>query len=82
MNARPVLLVTTIVPPDRVASLRALHEREGLEVAIYDGRRHHDRQGALRSGNGRDDRHQRGHASAREAVQWSVRHKNEYPAPA
>lgn len=41
MSDRPVLLVTTLVPPDRVASLRALHEREGLEVAIYDGRQHH-----------------------------------------
>ena len=41
MSARPVLLVTNLVPQDRVASLRALHEREGLEVAIYDGRLHH-----------------------------------------
>jgi len=40
-DTRPVLLVTNLVPPDRVASLRALHELEGLEVAIYDGRLHH-----------------------------------------
>lgn len=41
MSGRPVLLVTNLVPPDRIASLRALHELEGLEVAIYDGRLHH-----------------------------------------
>lgn len=41
MSRRPVLLVTNLVPPDRVASLRALHELEGLEVAIYGGRLHH-----------------------------------------
>ena len=41
MTRRPVLLVTPLVPPDRVPSLRALHERVGLEVAIYDGRQHH-----------------------------------------
>ena len=41
VSERPVLLVTTLVPPDRVASLRALHERTPLEVAIYDGRQHH-----------------------------------------
>ena len=41
MSERPVLLVTTLVPPDRVASLRALHARTPLEVAIYDGRLHH-----------------------------------------
>jgi glycosyltransferase involved in cell wall biosynthesis len=42
---RPVLLVTNLVPPDRVASLRALHELEGLEVAVYDGRLHHATRG-------------------------------------
>ncbi len=41
MTGRPVLLVTPLVPPDRMASLHALHERVGLEVAIYDGRQHH-----------------------------------------
>jgi len=46
MSERPVLLVTNLVPEDRVASLRALHERAGLEVAIYDGRRHHATGGA------------------------------------
>ena len=39
--SRPLLLVTNQVPPDRVGALRALDEREGLEVAIYDGRLHH-----------------------------------------
>ena len=39
--SRPLLLVTNLVPPDRVGALRALDEREGLEVAIYDGRLHH-----------------------------------------
>ena len=38
---RPLLLVTNQVPPDRVGALRALNDREGLEVAIYDGRLHH-----------------------------------------
>jgi glycosyltransferase involved in cell wall biosynthesis len=39
--SRPLLLVTNLVPPDRVGALQALNEREGLEVAIYDGRLHH-----------------------------------------
>lgn len=39
--SRPLLLVTNQVPPDRVGALQALNEREGLEVAIYDGRLHH-----------------------------------------
>lgn len=38
---RPVLLVTNHVPPDRVALLRALHEAEGIELALYGGRLHH-----------------------------------------
>lgn len=40
---RPVLLVTGHAPPDRVAPLRALHEREHVEVALFGGR---DRHGA------------------------------------
>ncbi len=39
--SRPLLLVTNQVPPDRIGALKALDEREGLEVAIYDGRLHH-----------------------------------------
>lgn len=38
---RPLLLVTNHVPPDRTGPLKALHESEGLTVAIYDGRLHH-----------------------------------------
>ena len=36
-----MLLVTGHVPPDRVGAMRALHEAEGIEIAIYDGRLHH-----------------------------------------
>ena len=43
--SRPLLLVTNQVPPDRVGALKALHEREGLVVAIYDGRLHHATEG-------------------------------------
>jgi glycosyltransferase involved in cell wall biosynthesis len=38
---RPVLLVTGHVPPDRVGAMRSLHESQGIEIAIYDGRLHH-----------------------------------------
>ncbi len=38
---KPLLLVTGHVPPDRVGAMRALHDAEGLELAIYDGRLHH-----------------------------------------
>jgi len=41
--SRPVLLVTGHAPPDRVAPFAALHERVGLEVALFGGR---DRHGA------------------------------------
>jgi glycosyltransferase involved in cell wall biosynthesis len=40
---KPVLLVTGHAPPDRVAPLQALHEREDIEVALFGGR---DRHGA------------------------------------
>jgi glycosyltransferase involved in cell wall biosynthesis len=37
----PVLLVTSHAPPERVASFAALHERVGLEVALFGGRSRH-----------------------------------------
>lgn len=40
-DPRPVLLVTNIVPPDRAGAFRALHEREGIELALFGGRSHH-----------------------------------------
>jgi glycosyltransferase involved in cell wall biosynthesis len=38
---RPVLIVTNHVPPDRVAAYAALHEREGIELALFGGRSKH-----------------------------------------
>ncbi len=38
---RPVLLVTNHVPPDRVGAFHALHERVGIELAIFGGRSKH-----------------------------------------
>ena len=38
---KPVLLVTSHVPPDRIAPFAALHEREGLLVARFGGRERH-----------------------------------------
>lgn len=40
-DARPVLLVTSYAPPDRIGAFAALHAREGLEVALFGGRSHH-----------------------------------------
>ncbi len=40
---KPVLLVTGHAPPDRIAPFAALHERVGIEVALFGGR---DRHGA------------------------------------
>ncbi|HYF24926.1 MAG TPA: glycosyltransferase family 4 protein [Baekduia sp.] len=37
----PVLVVTNLVAPDRVAAFRELHAREGIELALYGGRSHH-----------------------------------------
>jgi glycosyltransferase involved in cell wall biosynthesis len=42
---KPILLVHGEVPPDRVASLKALHEREGLLVARFGGARLHATRG-------------------------------------
>lgn len=42
---KPVLLVTGHVPPDRVGAMRALHEAQSIEIAIYDGRLHHATRG-------------------------------------
>jgi glycosyltransferase involved in cell wall biosynthesis len=33
--------VTNLVPPDRAGAFRALHEREGVELALFGGRSHH-----------------------------------------
>jgi glycosyltransferase involved in cell wall biosynthesis len=41
VDARPVLLVTGFVAPDRVGAFRALHAREGLELGLFGGRGHH-----------------------------------------
>lgn len=40
-DARPVLVVTNVVPPDRAGAFQALHEREGIELALFGGRSHH-----------------------------------------
>ncbi|HEV3000992.1 MAG TPA: glycosyltransferase family 4 protein [Solirubrobacteraceae bacterium] len=42
---RPVVVVTSDVPPDRVASFRALHERMPLLVARFGGDRRHATRG-------------------------------------
>jgi glycosyltransferase involved in cell wall biosynthesis len=59
---QPVLLVTGHVPPDRVGAMRALHEREGIEIAIYDGRLHHATAGVENPG-----------VPYRRVTQWQVR---------
>ena len=38
---RPVLFVTNHAPPDRAGAFAALHEREGVELALFGGRSHH-----------------------------------------
>ena len=38
---RPVLLVTSHAPPDRLPSFAALDEREGVELALFGGRLRH-----------------------------------------
>jgi len=40
-DPRPVLLATNLVPPDRVGAYATLHEREGIELALFGGRSHH-----------------------------------------
>jgi glycosyltransferase involved in cell wall biosynthesis len=44
-DRRPVLFVTNHVPPDRAGAFRALHERVGIELALFGGRSHHATQG-------------------------------------
>jgi len=39
--SRPVLFVTNLVPPDRAGAFATLHERVGLELALFGGRSHH-----------------------------------------
>lgn len=40
-DARPVLLITNLVAPDRAGAFQALHRREGLQLALFGGRSHH-----------------------------------------
>jgi glycosyltransferase involved in cell wall biosynthesis len=40
-NVKPVLFVTGHAPPDRHGAFAALHEREGLELALFGGRHAH-----------------------------------------
>lgn len=35
---KPILFVTSYAPPDRVGAFQALHEREGIELALFGGR--------------------------------------------
>jgi glycosyltransferase involved in cell wall biosynthesis len=41
MTRRPVLFVVNLVPPDRVGAFAALHDRVGIELALFGGRSHH-----------------------------------------
>lgn len=38
---RPILIVTSRIPPERVGALRALAELAPVEVAVFEGRSHH-----------------------------------------
>src|SRR3954469_14664632 len=40
-EARPVLFVTNLVPPDRAGAFAALHARVPLRLALFGGRSHH-----------------------------------------
>jgi glycosyltransferase involved in cell wall biosynthesis len=40
-TVKPVLFVTGHAPPDRVGAFATLHEREGIEVALFGGRSKH-----------------------------------------
>ncbi|WCB96606.1 D-inositol-3-phosphate glycosyltransferase [Baekduia alba] len=40
-DPRPVLLVTNLVAPDRAGAFQALHEQQGLHLALFGGRSHH-----------------------------------------
>jgi len=40
-RTRPVLFVTNHVPPDRRGAFAALHDRVGIELALFGGRSHH-----------------------------------------
>lgn len=61
---RPVLFVTGHAPPDRIGAFEALHEREGIELALFGGRLQHGTAlgthtdaGEERSPSVREDRH-------------------------
>ena len=41
MTRRPVLFVINLVPPDRVGAFAVLHDRVGIELALFGGRSHH-----------------------------------------
>jgi glycosyltransferase involved in cell wall biosynthesis len=40
-DRRPVLFVTNLVPPDRAGAFAELHDRAGIELALFGGRSHH-----------------------------------------
>lgn len=48
--ARPSLIVTNHVPPDRVGAFRALHARTPIELALYGGRSIHATEGVADPG--------------------------------
>lgn len=47
---KPLLFVTNHVPPDRLGAIAALHDRLGLELALFGGRSHHATAGAADPG--------------------------------
>ncbi len=65
MSDRPVLFVTNHVPPDRVGAFQALHEAEGIELALFGGRLHHATAGVRDPGVP----HSPHHASAK-PIRW------------
>jgi glycosyltransferase involved in cell wall biosynthesis len=46
-SSKPILFVTGHAPPDRIGAFRALHEREGIELALFGGRSLHGAMGSL-----------------------------------
>jgi glycosyltransferase involved in cell wall biosynthesis len=49
---KPVLFVTSHAPPDRVGAFQALHEREGIELALFGGRSLHGPGDRAQTSNG------------------------------
>ena len=77
---KPVLFVTGHAPTDRVGAFAALHEREGIELALFGGRLQHGTGTGIRADAGRGNSLPVPHRYVRQRDLFALAHNGGYRA--